>query len=308
METTKQDQSSASDEKPAATPPLTGSEASVAPPALSGTAAWAITGSQLQLLWTEIYPIIVAHSWGTAPENEKFRACFEDAFSFREGAVVAVASVLDKHHPWRPPFVWPAGLKIHVDTETPRQTHFLLSHRGISLPWPDSPFANSGTVPDIQTAYSLMGGRLPRMREYTNGEDDLEAAIRAALSALNRENCRQDAQPPFRKETTFSGQAVFDLISQLPRIVARSWSDAAFKRKYQKTPWQVITDISFPPIIKVVPPEIEKSEELTIMHQSGTGTGLRLILPLPDYPPNPSATIKELILGYASNPMYSNCY
>ena len=182
------------------------------------------------------------------------------------------------------------------------ETFFVISEDGIFMPWPDAP-----TVPEILMGYIQGGGVLPRRGA------PVKPLIPRAPTLQSMENFPTDIGGnnfPGKIRSVITGVSVMTLLEKWQNMVALAWEDG---------PTRIAEMIAEPK--KYVAPEVwstwpksvdvlvlKDTPDFVISHDPKSKIPLRIDVPIPEQPLNADDYFEELIIGHASNPMYSNCY
>lgn len=203
-------------------------------------------------------------------------------------------------------------------------TYFYLNHKGIVLPWPITP-------PDqrrIFVGYAQGGGALPRSSAH--GGPPWNGGLNPSQDKLFDDltsNIDWDSTPSEENKrlptTGLTGVALITLFEKWGEEVGTAWAYDG-----QGVPNQIrnnVKDHIMPEVWTNWPSNEEGNHYVTAEAVDGpdfilegnselgpTDPSIQLKVPLPAPPPTQApdreTIFKELIVGQATNPMYSNCY
>lgn len=327
--------------------------------------AWSITGTEVSILWTEIWPKLVALGWKNpakvvANGTKHYHTEFSSSMEFRMLEAERVATLLGLSYTsdipihlaqsdelgnsmpkmiklWQrapmqlgaksdsKPFMGrrsrpearPSGPVANPDSNGSGsvgsafclgnmygETFFVISEDGIFMPWPQEP-----TVPEILMGYVQGGGVLPRRGA------PVAPLIPPAPSLQSMEdfptNIDGDNDDDAAIKTVITGVSVMTLLEKWQNMVALAWEDNSGKRtvNMQNSPQKYVA----PEVWSKSPQTVEvlvlpNTPDFVIRHNPQWNRPLRIDVPIPEKPLNADDYFDELIIGHASNPMYSNCY
>lgn len=334
---------------------------------------WKITGSQIKLLWTQIWPKIVALAWldDVAPiagGSSKYRKCVENNLEFRMREVERIGDILVSNGLAR--CKWDSGIPISVatpdilgmkitqytggivdhfglhlefgeegafrpnaDKDFPEpignkygfscpdaiygETFFYLNHKGLVLPWPPTP-----TELAVYVGYMEGGGLLPRV--IVNGGppwnlpsgtslDPTESNLFDDLKNSTLSPCEKDGWQAYRGG--ISGIALMTLLEKWSKVVGGVWTFEDANRVRNNLQSFIMPEVwsTWPEFVKADHWEghefvMSSDSDLPGLQQDAIHMDVPVPAPTPVPYPDREAIFKELIVGAATNPMYSGCY
>lgn len=303
--------------------------------------AWVITDKEIQILWTEIWPKIVALAWWSEEQrhNPSFRHVFARNAQFRKDEVRRIAQILNTAGITNVNYISeipicvtePRNLKIFVEDHIQlnllvplaegakigdeygfggwsslaklyRDTFFTINAEGIVMPWPETP-----SIESIFTAYWGGGGIVPRENPTwpTSPSSPEYNLFQRLIDFSLPDTDTETACDP----TGLTGVALLTLFEKWPKVVAQAWGIGPIMKDHIINNLQ---DYIMPEVWTQWPNFLtegydDESDDIKLAHEDNSDM-LNLIVPLPDPPPDANHIFQELIVGYATNPMYSNCY
>lgn len=288
------------------------------------------------MLWTKIHPKLIAHAW-LVPN---FRRRFRQEMDFRVGEAHRISQILVNQCPT----LWeyqsnidilitdPANLGMAMSNQVKRldglrgcvpsipsqdtiygETFFTITRHGFVMPWPDSP--SPSTDPDnIFIAYLQGGGVLPDndIVSVPSTYGTVRDAIMANLSSATTPTRSQGAI----EVRGISGVALLALFAKWPRMVALAWHSSGDRAEIMNRPEayimpEVLTQLD-PDLVQIgVDPGLEDFEiSYAGMPSNSTAPPPPIIItaPLPEAPQDANKIYEQLIMGYATNPLYTNTF
>lgn len=195
-------------------------------------------------------------------------------------------------------------------------TFFYINHWGIVLPWPPRPSATN-----IFVGYMEGGGSLPRAPQ-NGGPPWLGNTLNPTDSDLFSElttfptDCK--AEPAKVAVDGLIGTTLLTLFEKWGEVIGAAWAiggAAEHIRKNLKS--YILPEVwtEWPPYLDAVDSTrhaFELEGDSSSMNPLGTKPKMKLTAPVPApvgvQLPTESDVFRELIVGQATNPMYSNCY
>lgn len=282
--------------------------------------AWEITDREIQTIWTEIWPKIVALAW----KDPTYRNHFESSAAFRIVEARRIAGLIGVDYTSNIPIciTSPAALNIGVEEfvslftfrersdQSTRptgwtcedtlygDTYFLINTEGFVMPWPDKPSRG-----EVFIGYFEGGGVLPRNNP-----------TRPPAEQARINNISTGWIPPTNLSSPgctlagLSGVALFTLFDKWSKIVALAWDNPAQIPDIQGDPQKYIMPEVWSQWPDIVTASVDQAlVDIKLVHGLNQPI-IELVVPLPNPPATGDNIFEELIAGYASNPMYSNCY
>lgn len=332
---------------------------------------WKVTDNEIQALWTEIWPKIVAIMWlddyRSLKSPASYRSCFERDEDFRRDEVQRIAKILLDYGILRA--TWTSNIPICLtdpknlgiimsqyadqancldprhtilddNSETGRgfkwscpatlygETFFYVNQKGIVLPWPNRPSLHA-----IFIGYAEGGGALPRTGLPVHDGPPLWNM--SPLIPTEKELYEKLIDIPWPKQGCegpesicyslgLSGVALLTLFEKWSEVVGGAWTYGA------KAADQIrdnLEDYVKPEVWTHLPSLVELKywDRHTFMLEGDSDKkpqedSIRMWVPVPAPTNDPGKhpqhvrtpfepeIFQELIVGHATNPMYSNCY
>lgn len=345
---------------------------------------WKVTGREIEALWTEIWPKIVAIAWldevSGPPGQAAYRTCIGRNATFRSNEVKRIADILTQHGLLRlfwdatipicvaaPPafgiimgkyanvmramgpimasetddeekrHLKPAGEKAERPLQSPGEeeeeesdtgksqktscpdtlygeTFFYINQKGILLPFPETPGDK-----EIFIGYTEGGGALPRIPSHGGppwAGSNVTPTEPHLFSELTNFELLEGTDDWRCRPVGLSGIALLTLFEKWAEVVGSAWNHPATVPDDIRNHLQAYIK---PEVWSVWPPYLEASaanaHDFVIKGDADKDERANKIymeVPVPDPPtvplPTPEDIFKELIVGAATNPMYSNCY
>jgi len=281
---------------------------------------WSISGREIQTLWTKIWPKIVALSWDNPHQEEgdgEYKRYFEESMNFRKKEVERIAGYLDESaltsfdfpirvaKPSSDRFQnVPRRYSLCLDLslrDSSGNTFFVLNPYGLLMPWPEKPEEPS----DLYAAYFLSGGTLPSNDSIV--ADPFLKKLKEEVKWDEFEKDTGDLDDAY-SESGMSGIGLLKMIDNWSRVTSLYWRYSPMQSIIENQPKsflmpEVLSNWDF----DQYKPYTDKDLEDFNITVTGAHDEIRIGAPLPEAP-DLYQMFDELIIGHATNPMYTGCY
>ncbi|MFQ5569297.1 MAG: hypothetical protein ACE5G0_06455, partial [Rhodothermales bacterium] len=201
------------------------------------------------------------------------------------------------------------------------EKYFLINDEGFVMPWLME--SEAPTEDQMFIGYSQGGGVLPRRKAFSStGPSDYNLDERTRFTELTTQWTPQFPLTNLDcKITGLSGVALLSLFDKWSKVVALAWQNQWHMTEVQDP--TKIRDYIMPEVWTQWPDYLKAtikkdSDDIKLIHSVPLVTEdapppdpnltMELQMPIASKPINADNIFRELLLGYASNPMYTNTF